>query len=328
MSEKLFGTVAVILPVYREKGVIRGHFTQIRETLHKDGIFPKFVLIDDGSDDGTWQDLCEIAEDFDDIKAVKFSRNFGKEMAIRAGLASIEADYYVVMDSDLQHPPKHIAPMIERMREKQVDIVNGKKSSRGKEGLVYKFFAGSFYSLMRSLSGVDMRGASDFKVFSKKVAEEIRRFGEQGGFFRGFIDWVGFSCADYDFEVEDRKAGATSYSFARLVKLAVSAIVGHTSRPLVLTFYVGVLFLLFAIILGAQTLVNFFGGNAISGFSTVILLQLIIGSCVLICLGLIGIYIAKIYDEVKGRPPFIIEKEVNSDSEAKQSADDAADCLN
>lgn len=307
--------VAVILPVYNEEGAILQHFEAIRSQLISDGIDARFLFVDDGSRDGTWKELCQIAESFPNIKAVKFSRNFGKEMAIRAGLASIEADFYVVMDSDLQHPPRHIAPMIALMREKGVDIVNGKKSSRGKEGLIYKFFASSFYGLMRSVSGVDMRGTSDFKVFSGKVAAEIRRFGEQGGFFRGFIDWVGFSCADYYFDVEERKAGKTSFSFGKLVRLAIGAIVGYSSKPLMLTIYIGILFLIFAAALGIQTLVHFFTGQAVSGFSTVILLQLIIGSFVLICLGLIGIYIAKIYDEVKGRPPYILEKEILSQDE-------------
>lgn len=305
--------IAVILPVYNEEGAIREHFEEIRKQLISDGMDAYYLFVDDGSKDGTWNELCEIAAAFPNIKAVKFSRNFGKEMAIRAGLASIEADFYVVMDSDLQHPPRHIAPMIALMKEKGVDIVNGKKSSRGREGLTYKFFANSFYGLMRSLSGVDMRGTSDFKVFSGKVASEIRKFGEQGGFFRGFIDWVGFSCVDYYFDVEERRAGKTSFSFGKLVRLAIGAIVGYSSKPLMLTIYIGILFFLFAIVLGVHTLVHFFTGQAISGFSTVILLQLIIGSCVLICLGLIGVYIAKIYDEVKGRPPYILEKEVSSE---------------
>ncbi|MDO4754129.1 MAG: glycosyltransferase family 2 protein [Bacillota bacterium] len=310
--------IAVILPVYNEEGAIHEHFKEIRAQMISDGIEAHFLFVDDGSKDGTWDELCRIAEEYENIEAVKFSRNFGKEMAIRAGLSSIDADYYVVMDSDLQHPPRHIAPMIALMKEKQVDIVNGKKASRGKEGLVYKFFARSFYGLMHSLSGVDMRGTSDFKVFSKKVAEEIRKFGEQGGFFRGFIDWVGFSCVDYHFDVEERRAGKTSFSFGKLVRLAIGAIVGYSSKPLMLTIYIGTVFLGFAMLLGIHTLVNFFTGHAISGFSTVILLQLIIGSCVLICLGLIGIYVAKIYEEVKGRPPYILEKRIESASREKR----------
>lgn len=301
---------AVIIPVYNESGAIYPHFREIRAQLMRDGIEAQYVLVDDGSKDATWSELQTIVDEFEGVKAIKFSRNFGKEMAIRAGLDEIDADCYVVMDSDLQHPPRHIRPMIVLMQEKQVDIVNGKKLSRGKESLLYKFFAGTFYNIMRSLGGVDMRGASDFKVLSRKVVDQIRRFEEQGGFFRGFVDWVGFSNADYHFDVEERKVGTTSYSFGKLCKLAVSAIVGHSSKPLGLTISIGMIFLLFSLILGVQTLINFFSGNAISGFSTVILLQLIIGSCVLICLGLIGMYVAKIYDEVKRRPHYILEAKI------------------
>lgn len=300
--------VAVIIPVYNEVDAIYPHFVEIKRQLDADGIPCQFMLVDDGSKDNSWETLVRITEEFPSAHAVKFSRNFGKETALRAGIDAIEADIYITMDSDLQHPPRHIKPMIEKLQQEGLDIVNGKKSSRGKESLAYKMAAGSFYGILKGLSGIDMNGDSDFKVMRRDVILAIRKMQERNVFFRGLVDWVGFKSGDYFFDVEERKAGKTSFSIRKLFGLAMSAITGYTSKPLMLTMHIGILFLVFAFILGIHTIYNFFSGHAISGFSTVILLQLIIGSAVLICLGLIGLYISRIYDEVKLRPPYIIEE--------------------
>ncbi len=306
--------IAVIIPVYNEADAIESNFAEIRSQLDADGLDAVYILVDDGSKDCTWNKLHEITQKYSSVKAIKFSRNFGKEMAIRAGLDNIKADYYAVIDSDLQHPPRHVKKMLDLAISKKLDIVNGKKASRGKENTAYKFFAGGFYGLMHTLTGVSFRGTSDFKIISDKVAEEIRKFKERDGLFRGFIDWVGFENADYYFDVEPRKAGTTSFSPRKLFRLAFSAIVGHSSKPLMLTMYISAIFFIFAIFLGIQTLVNYFSGNAISGFSTVILLQLLIGSCTLFCLGLIGIYLARIYEEIKQRPPYILTDSKTSEN--------------
>ncbi len=300
--------VLLILPVYNEEDAIFQNFAEIHDQLQADGVFLRYLLVDDGSTDSTWHEIERISKVYPNVKALGFSRNFGKELAIRAALDYGQADAYIIMDSDLQHPPKHIKHMLELMEKTGADIVNGKKSSRGKESLLYKLFAGSFYATMKKLSGLDMKGGSDFKILKNNVVNEIRRFGEKDGLFRGFVDWVGFYSVDYYFDVEPRKAGTTSFSFWKLVKIATTTIVGHSSKPLMLTMHISVIFFFFALVLGIQTLINFFSGRAISGFSTVILLQLLIGSVTLFCLGLIGIYIAKIYEEVKGRPSYIIDR--------------------
>lgn len=299
--------IAVILPVYNEEKAIYQHFAKIRQVLEADGLHCSFVLIDDGSKDNTYKELLKIAHEYSNVHTIKFSRNFGKEMALRAGIDEIDAEIYVTMDSDLQHPPEHIRPMIELLKSSGVSIVNGKKSSRGKEKGIYKFFAKSFYAVLKKTSGMDMGGGSDFKVMKRQVVDQLRRLGERNLFFRGVVDWVGFSSVDYFFEVAPRQHGSSRFSFGKLMRLAISAITGHTSRPLFLTLVAGFIFLIFALVIGIQTLINFFTGVAVSGFSTVIMLQLIIGALVLICLGLIGLYIARIYDEVKARPTYIVE---------------------
>lgn len=309
--------IGVVIPVYNEADAIESNFGQIRKILDDDGVRAHYILVDDGSKDESWDAMKRIAEKYDRVRIIRFSRNFGKEMAIRAGIDNIKADRYVVMDSDLQHPPRHIKPMLDLMDEKGVDLVNGKKASRGKEGATYGLFARMFYGIMKAMSGVDMRGGSDFKVFTDKVAEQIRKFKESGGLFRGLVDWVGFSQAEYLFDVEERAAGKTSFSTKRLFKLAINSIVSHSSKPLIITVYIGVIFFVFALILAIQTLVSLFSGNSISGYTTIILLMLIIGGAILICLGLIGIYLARIYDEIKGRPRYILSETYGDEPDAQ-----------
>lgn len=300
--------IAVVMPVFNEADAIAKNFRTLHRILIESGIEAEYMLVDDGSRDGTWPEIRALCAEFPAVRAIKFSRNFGKELALRAGLDHIDADIYVTLDSDLQHPPEHVAPMIALLESSGASIVNGVKSSRGRESLLYKFLVKSFYRLLRATAGIELDNNSDFKVLRREVVDRLRSLTERNIFYRGVVDWVGFDAVSYPFEVAGRKIGKTKFNFPRLFSFAIGAIVSYTSKPLLLTMVFGVLFALFAFVLGIHTLVNFFSGNAISGFSTVILLQLITGALIMISLGLIGIYIAKIYDEVKGRPPYIVEE--------------------
>lgn len=311
--------IAVILPIYNEEHAIYEHFKEITRVLNADGLSCEYMIVDDGSNDATWQEVEKICNEFPKTSAIKFSRNFGKETALRAGVDSIDADLYVTMDSDLQHPPEHVAPMIRKLEEEHVAIVNGVKSHRGKESLIHKFFAKSFYRLLHATAGLDFDNTSDFKVMRRDVIDQIRQIKERDLFFRGIVDWVGFPSVQYSFEVHERKHGTRSFSFRKLMSLAFSAIMSFTSKPLHMVTVSGGIFFLFAVILGVQTLINFFSGKSVSGFSTVILLLLIIGSLLMMSLGLIGGYIAKIYQEVKARPPYILEKKLSVPTAQKHS---------
>ncbi len=298
--------LSIIIPVYNESKAIAHNFSVIHETLFKDKISCQYFIVDDGSTDDTWQELNKLKIKYHNVSAIRFARNFGKEVAICAGLDHIRSERYLIMDSDLQHPPSCVKEMLLLMNKTKANIIDGVKQKRSKETLAYKLLAGSFYKVLKAATGLNMNHSSDFKLFDNKVADAIRRFSERNLFFRGLVDWIGFKTIPYQFNVQDRLEGTTRFSTMKLIKLALNAIVAHTSKPLYLTIVGGVFFLIFAIILGIQTLVNFFVGNAISGFSTVILLLLIIGSMIMLSLGIIGVYISRIYDEVKQRPRYII----------------------
>ena len=302
--------LAIIIPVYNEGKAIKKNFTEIYHIVQEDKIPCRFLLIDDGSKDNTWQEICALAESFEGVEALRFARNFGKEVALCAGIDYMEADRYLIMDSDLQHPPRFIKPMLELMDREQADIVNGIKKSRGRESLLYKAAAKSFYNLLKNSAGLDMQSSSDFKLMSRKVVDNLRRFTERNIFFRGLVDWVGFKNVAFYFEVDERANGTSRFSALGLFKLAFNAILSYTSKPLFLTVFAGLIFLIFAVILGIQTLYNYFSGRAVSGFSTVILLLLFIGSFIMLSIGIIGAYISRIFDEVKGRPRYIVSEHI------------------
>ena len=311
--------IAIIIPVYNEENALFKNFTIIDKSLKKDDIIVDYILIDDGSSDGTWQIIKKIKSDFPNVNGIRLSRNFGKEAAIVAGIQNTSAEYYVVMDSDLQHPSHHIKPMLNTLIERDANIIEGVKTNRGKESISYKILAKTFYKLLYRLSKMDLDGSSDFKIFDNYVADTIRRFNERNIFFRGIVDYVGFNRIEYPFVVEKRIAGESSFNSLKLFKLALNAIISHTSRPLYLTIISGGIFFVLAIVLGIQTLFNYFMGNAVSGFSTVILLILIVGSMLMLSIGIIGVYIARIYDEVKARPQFIVSEDLEKHKETEKS---------
>jgi dolichol-phosphate mannosyltransferase len=191
--------------------------------------------------------------------------------------------------------------------------VEARKSSRGKESLLYKIFAKTFYKIMKSSSGLNLDGASDFKLLDRKVIDALNAMPERLTFFRALSAWVGFKTAQVEFEVQPRVSGKTKWSFKNLFKFAVSSVTGFTNLPMQLMTAMGLIFLAFAAVLGVQTLVNFFSGKSAEGFSTVILLLLLIGSVLMLGLGIIGYYLSKIYEEIKFRPRYIESEEGRGD---------------
>lgn len=304
--------VTVVIPVYNEESQICENIGVIRKTLQGTGMDFNILLIDDGSTDGTWFRLKMLSEEIPEIKALRFSRNFGKEAALSAGLEAAEGDACIIMDSDLQHPPSLIPEMIRLWKEDGYEVVEGVKAVRAKESIINKAGAGLFYRILSRLSGLNMKQASDFKLLDRKVVTAIRTMNERGTFFRGMSAWVGYNRISIPFNVGVRTRGSSKWSFFKLFSLAVKAITSFSSFPLQIVTFMGILFLAGALVLGVHTLYMKIMGYALSGFTTVILLLLIIGSALMISLGIIGTYIARIYEEVKGRPRYIVADEIKS----------------
>ena len=315
MSQKTREFISIILPCYREAEHIATVLGEVRAALDGAMVAFEFVLIDDGSPDNTWVALNAMAKDFPMMRAVRLSRNFGKELALCAGLEMAKGEAVIVMDADGQHPPALLPTIIEKWRETGVDIVEAAKIDRGKESFVSKAGAGLFYFLWNKLSGFEMRGASDYKLLSRKAVDAYLQMDERNVFFRGMTAWIGFTRTQVPFEVPARAGGQSSWSPFRLLRLALTALSGFSAVPLQVVSFAGVIFLLFALIFAGQTLYVYMIGHAVTGFATVILLLLIIGSFLMISLGIIGEYLARIYDEVKRRPRYLIAETIEKRNE-------------
>ena len=299
--------LSVILPSYNEEKMIAKATARMAEILQPEKIDYELLFIDDGSRDGTWAQINEAAEKDSHVVGVHFSRNFGKEAAMFAGLEQSRGDCCVVIDCDLQHPPEKIVEMY-RLWEQGYEVVEGIKEDRGEESGLHKFAANSFYGLISKATGMDMSSSSDFKLLDRKVVDTLNSLPERNVFFRALSFWVGYKKTSVSYCVQERTEGVSKWSTKSLIKYALTNISSFSSAPLHIVTVLGFIMLAVAFVLGIIALVQKISGVALGGFTTVILLLLFSASVIMISLGIIGYYIARIYDEIKGRPRYIISR--------------------
>ena len=300
-------TMSIVLPAYNEEQMIEKTARVISELMEEEKISYELIFVNDGSKDRTWEKIVEESEKNPNVKGVCFSRNFGKEGAVFAGLANASGDCAAVMDCDLQHPPETLVTMY-RLWEQGYQVVEGVKASRGREGIIHKFFAKTFYKIISNATGVDMSRASDFKLLDRAAVDEFLKLPERNVFFRALSSWVGFKTTYVEFHVQEREAGESKWSMKSLFRYAINNITSFSAVPMQAVTFCGIIFFLFAVVLAVQSLYLYFSGKAVAGFTTVILLLLIIGSILMFSLGVIGYYLSKIYEEVKMRPRYIISE--------------------
>ncbi|MGM9562865.1 MAG: glycosyltransferase family 2 protein [Faecousia sp.] len=297
--------LSVVLPSYNEEEMVPVAARTVHEILAAEGIDHELLFVDDGSRDATWQRIREAAASVPAVRGVHFSRNFGKEAAIFAGLNEAKGDCVAVIDCDLQHPPEKLVAMY-RLWEQGFEVIEGVKSDRGKESVMHRFAAKTFYAIISRATGIDMSRASDFKLLDRKAVNVILTMREKRAFFRALSSWVGFRTTEVSYEVRERTAGESKWSTWSLMKYAVSNITAFTAMPLHLVTVFGVITLLISVVLGIIALVQKIAGTALGGFTTVIILLLFLGSLIMISLGIIGYYVGNIYEEIKDRPRYII----------------------
>jgi polyisoprenyl-phosphate glycosyltransferase len=302
--------LSVVVPAHNEARGIAHSTSVILNALASCGMKLELIVVDDGSRDDTFERVRELSRKDARIKGLRFSRNFGKEAALLAGLKSASGDAVVTIDSDLQHPPALIPRMIEEWRNGAA-VVDAIKRSRENDGLLTRVRAGLFNALLSRLGGINLENASDFKLLDRVVVDAItRELPERQRFYRGLADWVGYRHASVPFDVGTRAEGQGKWSLWRLVGLATTAIVSFTSAPLQIVTVLGVLTLGLGFVVGADAVIAWFQGRAVSGFATTIITLLVVGSFIMISLGIIGEYLAKIYDEIKARPSYLVESAV------------------
>ncbi len=299
--------ISVVLPAYNEAlglahalGVIEGIVGQCSSRY-------ELILIDDGSRDETYQVIAGLAASNPCVRGLRFSRNFGKEAALLAGLEMARGDAVITMDTDLQHPPALIPELIDQWR-RGYKVVNAVKRDRSADSALTRLRANLFNRLLTAVGGVDLQGASDFKLLDRVVVDVlVRELPERRRFFRGLSGWLGFPQAQVPFRVADRAVGDSKWSLLGLIELATTATISFTSAPLRIITLLGVMTLAFGSIVAVDALWSWFHGRSVSGFATIIVTLLIVSSSVMISLGIIGEYIAKIYEEIKARPVYLVD---------------------
>lgn len=299
------GTVSVVIPAYNEGEMLPKASEVISELLNAERIPYEIIFVDDGSKDDTWEKIKEATEHNGCVRGLHFSRNFGKEAAIMAGLEATIGDCCVVIDCDLQHPPETIKEMY-RLWEQGYEIIEGRKISRGEETVLHSFAAKTFYSIISKATGIDMSTASDFKLLDRKAVNALLNMRERNAFFRALSSWIGFNSTEVYYDVRKREAGESKWSTRALIKYALTNISSFSAVPMQIVTILGGIMLMIAVIFSVIALVQKIMGIALGGFTTIILLLLFTGSIIMLSLGIIGYYIAKIYEEIKGRPRYIV----------------------
>lgn len=306
--------LSVVIPAHNEGKIINTTMQTVDEVLTQAGIDYEMIFIDDNSTDRTWEIVVEKSKEDKRIRGGSLSRHFGKEAAIRAGLAMSRGDCTLIMDCDMQMPPQCI-PEMYRLWEQGYEIIAGTKNSRGKERASYGLLSRIFYRIMSKALHIDMMKASDFRLLDKKAVLVLRNIHEQNVFFRAISSWVGFKTIEVGFDVAERAEGKSKWTKWMLIKYAINNITSYTMTPLYIILFLGMIMFIVALVFGVEALISYFTHQALSGFTTVILLQLFIGSITMLSLGLIGYYLARVFDEVRGRPTFILRETTDEKEE-------------
>ena len=302
--------LSVIIPAYNEEKCIKSAYHVIYSLLTENNIDSEFIFVDDGSQDQTYKMIAELSAEKENVIGLHFSRNFGKESAISAGLSAVNGDCAVIIDCDLQHPPEKIVEMY-RLWEQGYEIVEGIKKERGQEKKLYSIGAKIFYSAISRMAGFDMANSSDFKLLDRKVVAVLNKMPERG-FFRAISYWVGYNKATVEYDVKKRIDGESKWSTRGLIKYALSNISSYSTAPMQIVTALGSIMLTISVIFGVWALIDKIIGRALEGMTTVIIITIFIGSIIMISLGIIGYYIARIYEEIKGRPKYIISSTIKS----------------
>ena len=254
--------LSVVLPAYNEELMVGKTCRVLAQVLTEAQIPYELVVVNDGSSDRTWEEIQKAGERDANVTGVLFSRNFGKEAAIFAGLAQAGGDVVAVMDCDLQHPPQTLIEMY-RLWQDGYEVIEGVKSDRGKEGFLHKECAGFFYDIMSKATKVNMKDASDFKMLDRKAVDSILSMPERNMFFRATSTWVGYKTTSVEFEVQEREAGVSKWSPWTLVKYAFTNIVAFTTFPLQFVTITGVVCFICSLVLMIYSLIQYFAGSAV-----------------------------------------------------------------
>jgi glycosyltransferase involved in cell wall biosynthesis len=317
--------LSVVVPAHNEQDNLPELVERLRGVLDPLPHQWEAILVDDGSTDATWERMCEAASSVAQIRALRLSRNFGHQAALSAGLSVASGDGVVTMDSDLQHPPEAIADLLARA-EQGYDVVYAIRREREGEGWFKAGASTAFYRLLNRLARLDLpEGAADFRYMSRRVVDALVAMPERHRFLRGMTRWVGYRQGVVAYESPARFAGQSKYTLRHMLRFALNAIVSFSALPLRIASWLGfVASALGALYLAYVIVVRLVTDTVVPGWTSVVVVALILGGAQLLCLGIIGQYLGQMYDEVKGRPLFLISDDTRQAGEGKPSGPDAS----
>ena len=306
--------ISLVIPMYFEEQVVEECYNRVTNILNKIAHYDYEILfINDGSKDKTLELLEEIANNDKKIKVISFSRNFGHQAAVTAGLKYATGDAIVIMDADLQDPPELMPDMLKKWEE-GYDVIYGKRKARKGESAFKLLTAKAFYSTLNKISDVEIpKDTGDFRLVDRKVVDVINSLPEHNKFLRGLFSWVGFKQYAYEYERKERFAGKTKYPLKKMLKLAQDGILSFSTKPLKLVGALGLLSVIISVIILIYSLLSFaFNWNSLTaGWTSIMCTITFLGGVILISLWMIGEYIARIYEETKQRPQYIVDKTIN-----------------
>lgn len=307
MSSKL---ISIVIPMYFEEKVVDECYGRLTLAISKSVHKYELIFVNDGSTDRTLELLEEIAIKDSQVKIISFSRNFGHQIAVTAGLEKSKGDAVVIIDADLQDPPELIPEMI-ALWEKGYDVVYGARKKRHGESFFKLITAKAFYRLLDKMSSVKIpMDTGDFRLIDRKVVEALKKMPEHNRFLRGMSSWIGFKQIPFEYERKERFAGETKYPLKKMVKLGMDGIISFSSKPLKLIEYLGLGITLISFALLIYSLIVIYGG-VLLGSAPILIILIFIGGIQLLSIGIVGEYIARIYDESKDRPLYVIDREIN-----------------
>ena len=307
--------ISVVIPMYYEEEVVDICYKRVVNNLKKlsDKYNYEIIFINDGSKDSTLEILKKIASNDDNVKIISFSRNFGHQAAVTAGIRNVTGDAVIIMDADLQDPPELFEGMIEKWEE-GYEVVYGKRKTREGESIFKLLTARMFYNTLNKLSEIEIpKDTGDFRLVDRKVIDVIATLPEHNKFLRGLFSWVGFNQYAYEYNRVNRIAGKTKYPFKKMFKLATDGILSFSAKPLKIVGAIGIFSVIVSIIILIYSIVSYmFKLNSLTpGWTSIMCTMTFIGGIILISLWMIGEYIARIYEESLGRPEYIIDELIN-----------------
>jgi len=300
--------VSVVVPMYNEAAALPLLHDRLQRVLGSLGMRFEIVYVDDGSTDGCESMLRQLHASSRDVSVVRFSRNFGKEAALSAGLQHARGDAVITLDADLQHPPEMIPQMLAKWRA-GADVVDMRRRSRAGEPWWRRHAAGVFYGLIERLSETPIpRDVGDFRLLSRRAVDALNRLPERNRFMKGLFGWIGFESATIEFECDERVGGRSTWSVSRLLRFALAGLTAFSVAPLRLASLVGLVSAMVAFGMGAYYLVKtLMFGESVAGFPTLIVVMLMLGGLQLLAIGVLGEYVGRLSIESKQRPLFIVQ---------------------